>query len=192
MSSAPYPPQPPAPPAPARPSSNILAIALLLLALIVIVSALVVWGGLRYLSRGVQVHVSEAKNGKQVSIRTPVGLFEVTKDVSEAQLGLPIYPGATRVKDQDSAAISMDFGGEQGVHLTVGKFETTDDLDKVLSFYQVRVGGEVTKFTEKDSEGRTVFEIKHRGQERVVALKSTGRGTRIDLVRVEHGTEQGN
>ena len=193
MSSAPHPPTPPAPPAPARSSSNIVAIVLLLLALIVIVSGLVVWGGLRYISRGVQVHVSDAKNGKQVSIQTPVGSFEVNKtEVSEAQLGLPIYPGATRAKDGDSAAVSMNFGGEHAVHLTVGKFETTDDLDKVRSFYQTRVGNEVTKFTEKDNEGKTVFEIKHRGQERIVALKNTGGGTRIELVRVEHGAEQGN
>lgn len=192
MSTMPHPPQPPVPPAPARPSSNIVAIVALLLALIVVVSGLVIWVGLRYLSRGVQVHVTEAKNGKQVAIQTPVGSFEVKKEVNEAQLGLPVYPGATRVKDEDSAAISMDFGGEGGVHLVVAKFETTDDLDKVRSFYQDRVGGEVTKFTEKDNEGKTVFEIKHKGQERIIALKSTGGGTRIELVRVEHGTEEGN
>ena len=192
MSATPHPPQPPAPPAPARPSSNIVAIVLLLLALIVVVSGLVVWGGLRYLSRGVQVRVSEAKNGKQVSVQTPVGSFEVKKDVNEAQLGLPIYPGATRVKDEDSATINMDFGGEHGVHLVVAKFETADDLDKVRSFYQDRVGGEVTKLTKKDSEGKTVFEIKHKDQARIIALKSAGSGTRIELVRVEHGPEEGN
>lgn len=191
MSTTPHPPQPPTPPAPARPSSNIVAIVLLLLALIVVVSGLVVWGGLRYLARGVQVHVSEAKNGKQVSIQTPVGSLEVKKEVNEAQLGLPVYPGATRVKDEDSAAISMDFGGEQGVHLVVAKFESTDDLDKVRSFYQDQVGGEVTKITEKDREGKTVFEIKHKGQERIIALKSIGAGTRIELVRVEHGRQEG-
>jgi hypothetical protein len=162
------------------------------LALIVVVSGLVVWGGLRYLARGVQVHVNEVKDGKQVSIQTPVGSLQVNKDVNAAQLGLPVYPGATRVKDEDSASISMDFGGEHGVHLTVAKFDTTDDLDKVRNFYQDRVGGEVTKFTEKNSEGKTVLEIKHNGQERIIALKSTGGRTRIELVRVEHGREEGN
>lgn len=185
-------PHPPRPPAPAKPSSNIVAIVLLLLALVVVVSGIVVWGGLRYLARGVQVHVNEAKNGKQVSVQTPIGSFEVKKDVNEAQLGLPIYPGATRLKDEDSATINMDFGGEHGVHVVVAKFETTDDLDKVRSFYQDRVGGEVTKFTEKDSEGKTVFEIKRKDQERIIALKRTGSGTRIEIVRVEHGAEQGN
>ena len=189
MSTIPHPPQPPAPPVPARPASNIVAIALLLLALIVVVSGIVVWGGLRYLARGVQVHVNEARGGKQVSVQTPLGSFEVKKDVNEAQLGLPIYPGATRLKDEDSATINMNFGGEQGVHVVVAKFETTDDLDKVRRFYQDRVGGDVTKFTEKNNEGKTVFEIKSKNQERIVTLKSTGGETRIELVRVDHGRE---
>jgi hypothetical protein len=183
-------PQPPAHPVPARPSSNIVAIVLLLLALIVVVSGIVVWGGLHYLSRGVRVHLNEA-NGKQISVQTPIGSFEVKKDVNEAQLGLPIYPGATRLKDdKDSAAINMNFGGEQGVHVVVAKFETTENLDKVRSFYQDRVGGDVTKFTEKDNEGKTVFEIKNKNQERIITLKSTAGGTRIELVRLEHGREE--
>ena len=191
MSTIPHPPQPPAPPVPARPASNSVAIVLLLLALIVVVSGIVVWGGLRYLARGVQVHVNEARGGKQVSVQTPLGSFEVKKDVNEAQLGLPIYPGATRLKDEDSATINMNFGGEQGVHVVVAKFETTDDLDKVRRFYQDRVGGDVTKFTEKNNEGKTVFEIKSKNQERIVTLKSTGGETRIELVRVDHGREEG-
>jgi hypothetical protein len=168
-----------------------VAIVLLLLALIVVVSGIVIWGGLHYLARGVQVHVNEAKDGKQVSVRTPIGSFEVKKDVNEAQLGLPVYPGATRLKDEDSATINMNFGGEQGVHVVVAKFETTDDLEKVRSFYQDRVGGDVTKFIEKNNEGKTVFEIKRKNQERIISLKSTGSGTRIELVRVDHGREEG-
>jgi len=191
MSTIPHAPQPPAPRTPARPGSNIVAIVLLLLALIVVVSGIVIWGGLHYLARGVQVHVNEAKEGKQVSVQTPIGSLEVKKDVNEAQLGLPIYPGATRLKDEDSATINMNFGGEQGVHVVVAKFETTDDLDKVRGFYQDRVGGDVTKFTEKDNEGKTVFEIKRKNQERIITLKSTGGGTRIELVRVDHGREEG-
>ena len=191
MSTIPHPPPPPAPPARARPGSNIVAIVLLLLALIVVVSGIVIWGGLHYLARGVQVHVNEAKEGKQVSVQTPIGSFEVKKDVNEAQLGLPVYPGATRLKDEDSATINMNFGGEQGVHVVVAKFETTDDLEKVRSFYQDRVGGDVTKFIEKNNEGKTVFEIKRKNQERIISLKSTGGGTRIELVRVDHGREEG-
>jgi hypothetical protein len=50
----------------------------------------------------------------------------------------------------------------------------------------------VTKFVEKDSDGKTVLEVKHRDQEKVVALKGLSSGTRIELVRVVHGRAETN
>lgn len=193
MTTAPQPPQPPVPPARPRTGSNVLAIALLVLALIVLVSVITVWTGLRFLSHSVQVHVNNGQGDKkEVSIQTPVGSLEVRKDVDEAQLDLPIYPGAKRVQDHDAATVNMEFGGEEGVRVVVAKFETSDPIEKVRNFYQERVGTEVTKFIEKDSEGKTVFEIKHGGQEKIVALKSGFGGTRIELVRVVHGRAETN
>src|SRR2546427_396345 len=63
----------------------------------------------------------------------------------------------------------------------------TVSLEKVKGFYQERIGSLATKVTEKDSQGKTVFEIKHRDQEKVVALENLPSGTRIELVRVIHG-----
>ncbi len=193
MATAPQPPHPPVPPAPPRTGSNVLAIVLLVLALIVLVSVVTVWTGLRFLSRSVQVHVNDGRSDKkEVSIQTPVGSLEVRKDVDEAQLGLPIYPGAKRLKDHDTATVKMEFGGEENVRVVVAKFETSDPIEKVRNFYRERVGGEATKFTEKDSEGKTVFEIKRGGQEKIVALKSEFAGTRIELVRVVEGRAETN
>lgn len=192
MSSTPQPTRPPLPPQPPRTGSHLVAIVLLILALIVVVSGLAVWTGLRFLSHAVQIQVKEGEGGKkEASIRTPIGSFEVAKNVDEGQLGLPIYPGARRLKD-DAAAIDMEFGGEAGVHLAVAKFETSDPLDKVKAFYQDRLGNEVTKSVEKDSDGKTVFEIKRSGSEKIVALKDTSSGTRIELVRVVHGQPKAN
>jgi hypothetical protein len=160
---------------------------LLILALIVLVSAAAVWTGLRFLSRTVQVRVEErGGEKKEVTVKTPAGSFEVTKNVDEARLGLPIYPGAKPVRDK-SATLNMNFGGDEGVRLVVGKFETSDHIERVKGFYEQRVGSQVTKFTQTDSEGKTVFEIKRKDQEKIVALKSIGDGTRIELVRVVHG-----
>jgi hypothetical protein len=194
--SPPHPPQPPrgpsAPPPP-RTGSHILTIALLFLALIVVVSLATVWVGLRFLAHGVSVNVQERAAGrKEVSIKTPVGSMEVRQGVDESHLGLPIYPGAQRMKDQDSANLSFSFGGEAGLRLVVAKFETPDPPDKVREFYKQRLGREVTRFVEKDSEGKTVFEIKRRGQEKVVAIESHGAGTTIALVRVNHGPSEVN
>jgi hypothetical protein len=193
MSIAPQPPRGPAAPPPTRTGSHILMIVLLLLALIIVVSVATVWVGLRFITRGVSVNVQEGDSGrKEVSIKTPVGSMEVRQDVDESHLGLPIYPGAQRLKDQDSANVNLSFGGEAGLRLLVAKYETPDPLEKVRDFYKQRLGGDVTRFVGKDSEGKTVFEIKRRGQEKVVALESRGEGTRIALVRVAHGSTETN
>jgi len=193
MDTSPQPPHGPAAPPPPRTGSHIVMIVLLLLALIIVVSVATVWVGLRFITRGVSVNVQDGDSGrKEVSIKTPVGSMEVSQDVDESRLGLPIYPGAQRLKDQDSANVNFSFGGETGLRLVVAKFETPDPLGKVRDFYKQRLGGDVTRFVEKDSEGKTVFEIKRSGQEKVVALESRGGGTRIALVRVNHGPTEAN
>jgi hypothetical protein len=183
---------------------------LLILALIVVVSTLAVWAGLRYLSQSFRVQVEEGGSGKkEVSIKTPIGSLEVHPEVSEARLGLPIYPGARPTSEDEGATVNFDFANEESVRIVAGKFETPDSLERVKEFYRARLGDRVTKFTEKSPEGKTVFEIKTSEQEsertptlvgrragygddRVVALRSYGDGTRIELVRVSHGHEEGN
>jgi hypothetical protein len=163
------------------------------LALIVVLSALTVVVGLRFLARGVKVDVADAGAGKQaVSIQTPVGSLEVNPNVTESQLGLPIYPGAERVRDQGSANVNIAIGEEQGVRVVAAKFQTADPLEKVRDYYKQRLGGEVTKFTHKNQDGRTVFENKRPGQERFVALHGAGPLTLIELVRVVHSAGEAN
>jgi hypothetical protein len=195
MGAAPQPPRPPAAPPPPRSGSNLVPIVLLILALVVVVAGLAIWTGARYLSRTVQVQVEHGQDGeKDVSINLPVGKFQIHKqaEISEARLGLPLYPGAQRLTGDDSVALSMDFPGEQNLSVEVGKFETSDDIAKVKDFYQQRIGKEVTKFIDHDRNGKTVLEIKQDKQERVVALKSLLTGTRIELVRVTHGPPEVN
>lgn len=193
MSASPQPPRPPIPPTPPRGGSNVLAIVLLVLGLIMVSCFLSLWIGLRFLSHNLRVQVEEGgRGGKEVSINTPVGSLEVHKEVSEGQLGLPLYPDATRLKGEDSANISLNFGGEGNLRITVAKYETPDPVEKVVEFYKSRLGSEVTKFVEKSPEGKTVFEIKREKQEKVVAIKNFFGKTRIELVRVTHGREEGN
>ncbi len=193
MGMVPEPPRPPVAPPPPRSSSHVVSIALLVLALIILVSAMSVWVGFRILSRNVQVHVAESKDGKkEVSINTPVGSIEVNKNVNEASLGLPVYPGAKRLEDEGSASVNLNFPGEANVRVRVAKYETADPLDKVREFYKQRLGSEVTNYKEKSPEGKTVFEIKGGGQEKIVALKDRWSGTQIELVRVTHGRDTTN
>ena len=192
MATSPQPPRPPAPPQPPRSGSNFVAIALLSLALIVVVGGIAIWEGLRFLAN-VHVQVEQGGGGKnQVSIKTPVGSMEVHKDVDEASLGLPIYPGATRLKEKGSATVNFDIMDEAKVQVLAGKFETPDSMDKVRAFYHDRLGDQVTKYKERDEEGKTVFEIKHDKQDQVVALRGYSNKTVIELVRVSEGSVEAN
>ena len=139
------------------------------------------------------MQVEQGESGKkEVSIKTPLGSLAVHHDVNEASLGLPIYPGATRLKDHDSARVSIDIADEARVRVLAAKFETPDSCDKVRAFYHDQLGDQVTKYREKDAEGKTVFEIKHDKQQKVVAIKSKGDMTEIELVRVSEGGGEGN
>ena len=186
-------PRPPVPPAPPRTGSHVVLIVLLVLALVVLVSVVTVWTGMRFLSRTVKVHMDESAAGrKEMSIKTPVGSLEIHSEVTESQLGLPIYPGATRTKNQDSATVNLGLPGEQKVRIVAAKFDTPDTTEKVRDFYKNRLGSDVTSFKEKDAEGKTVFEIKHDHQEKIVSIESTDSGTRIALVHVIHGPDETN
>jgi hypothetical protein len=193
MATDPQPPRPPTPPQPPGSRSNFAVIALLLLALIVLIGGIAVWGGLRFLSHAVHVNVEQQGGGKkEVSVKTPFGSVKVNKDVNEASLGLPIYPGATRIKEHGSANVNLDIADEAKLSVLAAKFETPDSVDKVRAFYHARLGDQVTKYRERNEEGKTVFEIKHDKQDKVVALKSNGDKTVIELVRVSEGGPEAN
>jgi hypothetical protein len=218
MATIPQPPQPPMAPAPSRSSSNVVAIVLLSVGLVVLLSVMAIWAGVRFIQRGIHVQVADAGGSKkEVSIKTPFGGLEVNKNgtVTEAGLGLPIYPGAKPQKDEDSATVSLGFGGSNQFRIAAGKFETPDSLAKVRDFYQSRLtaedgpiaerakidsghedydldGGEMGNFEGLDDDGKTVFKIKRKGEIKVVALKNDWNGTRIELVRVGKGTSQAN
>ena len=193
MSTSPQLPHPPAPPQPPRPSSNVVGIALLALALIVLASGIAVWTGLRFLSHSLRVQVEEREGRhKEVSINTPVGSIEVHHEVDEDSLSLPIYPGATRVKDKDTASVNLDFAGEAGVRVLAAKFETSDSFERVKAFYQERVGSQVSKLTDQGSNGKITFDIKGSDQEKIVDVKGAGSKTLIELVRISWGKTQSN
>jgi len=193
---APVPPKvppPPAAPQPPRSGSNVVAIALLVLALIVLVSGMAVWTGLRFLSHNFRMQVEERGGSqKEVSIKTPVGSVEVHKDVNADNLDLPIYPGAIRVKDKDSATVNVGIGDAGGLQILAARFETTDSLEDVKAFYKVQLGSRVTKFTEHGADGKVEFDIENADLEKIVELRSAGGKTVIHLVRVSVGTSESN
>ncbi len=65
--------------------------------------------------------------------------FNLGKNASAKDVGLPIYPGSRRHKDDanDSSGLNMGlWGGSTGFKLFVMKMETSDAPDKVAAFYR--------------------------------------------------------
>jgi hypothetical protein len=89
---------------------------------------------------GCMVHVDKDANGneKHVRVDTPFGGVHVnTNQTTASDLGLPVYPGATTVKDKDSASADVHLGfGEFQLRVRAVSYETSDPQDKVVAFYR--------------------------------------------------------
>jgi hypothetical protein len=94
---------------------------------------------------GCRVHVDKGANGedKTVQVDTPFGGVHVNTDqVSAADIGLPLYPGAQAVTDDEkhkSADVHMGFG-EWELRVKVVNYSTPDSEDKVSDFYRKALG----------------------------------------------------
>jgi hypothetical protein len=88
-----------------------------------------------------RVHVDKDANGedKNVQVDTPFGGVHVnTNQTSAADLGLPPYPGAHQVADDDkhkSADVHLGFG-EWELRVRAVSYATSDTQDKVTAFYK--------------------------------------------------------
>jgi hypothetical protein len=64
---------------------------------------------------------------------------DISRDIpTEEQLGAPIYPGAAYVPDSGGSATST--GPEGEISVTYAEFTTNDSFDKVVAFYEGRLG----------------------------------------------------
>ncbi len=92
-----------------------------------------------------RVSVDKGANGKdkKVQIDTPFGGVHVDTDqTSAADLGLPVYPGASTITDDDghkSANVHLGFGDWQ-LRVKAVSYQTSDSQDKVLAFYKKALG----------------------------------------------------
>lgn len=97
------------------------------------------------LAAGCHVQVNKNSEGKEdnVKIDTPLGGLHVRSgDTNAADVGLPVYPGATIAPDKDgdkSADVHMGFGKWQ-LRVKVVNYQTADSQDKVMAFYQKAMG----------------------------------------------------
>jgi hypothetical protein len=94
---------------------------------------------------GCRIHVDKDANGKEkhVQVDTPFGGVHVNTDqITAADLGLPVYPGAEIANDNDhdkSADVNMGFG-EWQLRVRAVKYSTADSQEKVTEFYKKALG----------------------------------------------------
>jgi hypothetical protein len=94
---------------------------------------------------GCRIQTEKGPNGedKKVQIDTPFGGIHVNTDqTTAADLGLPIYPGATAVKGDDnhkSADVRLGFG-EWELRVKAVSYQTPDSEEKVTAFYKKALG----------------------------------------------------
>jgi hypothetical protein len=185
-------PQPTSPPG-GLTNKHMLGAALVILGLIIGSAIIMIWIGLRFLAGNVHVQVKGQEGaGREVTIKTPVGSLRVEEKLNPARLGLPIYPGAVRAKTCDSAAVNLELPNDEMLRVWAAKFETADSPEQVSNFYDQQLRGELTRYQARTREGKTVFEIKHGDEDRIVALERQGGKTWIQLARVLHGASEPN
>jgi hypothetical protein len=94
---------------------------------------------------GCRVQVDKGANGedKNVQVDTPFGGIHVNTDQTTAtDLGLPVYPGAKQVADDDkhkSADVHLGFG-EWELRVRAVSYATSDTKEQVTAFYKKVLG----------------------------------------------------
>ncbi len=107
--------------------------------ILVACTALVSW------TAGCRVHVDKDADGKEktVQVDTPFGGVHVNTDqTSAADLGLPVYPGAEIITNDDehkSADVHLGFG-EWQLRVRAVSYSTVDPEEKVTAFYKKALG----------------------------------------------------
>jgi hypothetical protein len=152
---------------------------------------------------GIDVH--SAERGKNVDIRSPLGDVSVRTDITNADTGLPVYPGAQPLRehgDHDSANVNIN-SRWFGLKVVAAKYESDDTQAKILDFYrrEMKTFGSVTECRgDVDFRGgpggrRAVCKEKPfsddvqlltgtEDRQRVVAVKPRGNGAEFSLVYV--------
>ncbi len=93
---------------------------------------------------GCRVNVDKSANGKDknVQIDTPFGGIHVETDrTTAADVGLPVYPGAQLVQDENhkSADVHMGFGDWE-LRVRAVTYQSPDSQDHILAFYKKALG----------------------------------------------------
>ena len=138
-----------------------------------------------YVAHNVRVRPNRS-DGNDVSIDIPGGHFSIRgrDNLDPATLGVPIYPGATRVKKGGGATFewtSSDGKEGKGFSVAGGDLFTRDSADKVLDYYRGQLPNWIV-ITDRD--GSTRLEFKDGGAKRIIAIREKSDGTHIGVATI--------
>lgn len=181
---------------PPRSAGKVLLVVALLAAMVIAAGIFSIYVGFRILSQSISVHAvkSIGARSRQVDIHTPGGGGQLSRASSAdvGLVGLPVYPGATRVKqNHGNAKLAARFQNKRQSSVIAAEFKTPDPLSKVAGFYKNCLNGQLDAIR-KPSRNKTVLEIKAPGLEKVVTLKRAEGVTRIELIKILHGKISAN
>jgi hypothetical protein len=136
--------------------------------------------------------------------------FIASKNASAKEVGLPLYPGSRRHKDDsdDSSSLQLGaWGGSFGFKIAVVKMESDDAPDKIAKFYRKALSkyGQVLNCSDtaeaaaqKDKpsngldcdsdhaeKGEIVLKSGTKEMQHIASVKANGSGSVYDLVFVE-------
>jgi hypothetical protein len=150
----------------------------------------------------IDVQHNESGGKGEVDIRTPVGDVSVRTDVDRPDTGLPVYPGASLLREGDepeSANVNVGAFGF-GVKVAAAKYESADSQQAILDFYKdsmksfgtitecrgevdFRRDGPVCRARLSTPDVQLVAGT--RDNQRIVVVKPRGDGSELALVHVQ-------
>ena len=138
---------------------------------------------------GCMVRVDKDEKGeeKNVQVDTPFGHVHVNTDqTTAADVGLPVYPGATQIKDNDdhkSADVNIGFG-QWEVKVKAVSFSTPDSRDKVIAFYKKALNHYGTVIT---CQGNSAVGTPTTTDEGLTCSDDSSNGVKVQTHRNEKG-----
>lgn len=151
----------------------------------------------------VSVQNGEGDKQKKVDISTPVGDLSVRTNVTASETGLPLYPGAKALSDdeEDGGSADVNIGTSLiGIRVIAAKFESADAPAAVIDFYKdkLKTYGEVKECRGdydfegeqavcKDKAGSGEIQLVTGTEEhhRVVSVKERGTGSEFAVVYIQ-------
>lgn len=131
-------------------------------------------------------------------------------DAEEKDVGLPVYPGSRRHKDDEKESPGVNFGlwgGGSGFKLAVLKMESDDSMEKIAAFYRKKLGKygkvldcshattdagkeqnakQLTCQDDKPEKGELLFKAGTKSDQHMVAIQPAAHGSLYQVVHLAH------